>query len=88
MLLPNLGHLGAGLANDAADELVGHGHLVGLVGTGRPTLTRKQGEGCTHKSNSLGAILRRRIKTEEKAKVVASALGGRIYSIPCRTRMI
>ena len=27
---------------------------------------------------------RRMIKTEEKAKVVASASGGRIYSIPCR----
>ena len=28
--------------------------------------------------------IRRRIKTEEKAKVVASVWGGRIYLIPCR----
>ena len=28
--LPDLGDFGASLADDAADELVGHGHLVGL----------------------------------------------------------
>jgi hypothetical protein len=45
-VLPDLGHLGAGLADDAADEFIGYGHLVSLMGAGRPTLAREQGKGC------------------------------------------
>jgi hypothetical protein len=44
--LPDLGHLGASLADDAADEFIGYGHFVGLMSAGRPTLTRKQGKSC------------------------------------------
>jgi hypothetical protein len=42
IILPDFGDLGARLADDAADELVGDGHLVGLVGAGRPTLSGEQ----------------------------------------------
>ena len=31
----------------------------------------------------LSSAQRRKIQTDEKAKVVASVFGGRIYSIPC-----
>ncbi len=41
-ILPDLGDLGARLADDAADELVGDGHLVGLVRAGRPALSGEQ----------------------------------------------
>jgi len=45
--LPDLCHLGASLADDAADELVGDGHLVGLLGARAPGLARtsQQGQG-------------------------------------------
>ena len=43
--LPDLSHLGAALADDAADELVGDGHLVGLLAVLAPALTRQHREG-------------------------------------------
>ena len=43
--LPDLSHLGAALADDATDELVGDGHLVGLLVVLAPALTRQHREG-------------------------------------------
>jgi len=44
--LPDLSHLGAALADDAADELVGDGHLVALLGVRRPPLAAQHGQSC------------------------------------------
>jgi len=44
--LPDLGHLGAALADDASDELVGDGHLVGLLGVRRPPLAAQHRQRC------------------------------------------
>ena len=44
---PDLGHFRASLADDAANQLVGDGHLVGLLlGGGTPALAGEKGEGC------------------------------------------
>ena len=45
---PDLGHLGASLADDAADELVRDGHLVALLPARAPGLacTSQQRQGC------------------------------------------
>ena len=45
---PDLSNLGAALADDAPDDLVGDGHLVGLLGARAPGLARtsQQGQGC------------------------------------------
>ena len=44
-ILPDLCHLGAALADDAADELIGDGHLVGLLAVLAPALTRQHRKG-------------------------------------------
>ena len=44
MNIPDFRHFGAGLANDAANQLIGDGHLVGLVGAGRAALPSEQGQ--------------------------------------------
>lgn len=44
-ILPDLGHFGSPLADDAADELVGDGHLVGLLAVRRSPLSAQHGKG-------------------------------------------
>jgi len=44
--LSDLGHFGSPLADDAADELVGDGHLVGLLAVRRSPLSAQHGKGC------------------------------------------
>ena len=45
IILPDLGHFGSPLADDAADELVGDGHLVGLLAVRRSPLSAQHGKG-------------------------------------------
>ena len=49
--LPDFRNLGAALADDAADDLVGHGHLVGLVGGGHLGPAAAPRQGCQRYEN-------------------------------------
>ena len=44
-VIPDLSHFGAALPNDASDELVGDGHLVGLLAVRRTPLPAQHGKG-------------------------------------------
>ena len=47
MVLPDLGNLRSSFANDAAYQLVGNSHFMGLLGRLRPILMSSQsGKGC------------------------------------------